>query len=170
MAASNFVFLDHNIGLDSPVATGTVQVWPLGLTAQAKHDTVGLGEFVYVQGSTHAAGMPVILQGGYAKALATAVNNGSAAPVGIAPSAMTGTGVYGWVQVRGIADYAVAAVALAVGNQMLVPVNATSGISTAAAGSVAVALRIMNITPVSSASASTAAGVLALHYPFYPGA
>ena len=79
MAASNFIFLDHNIGLDSPVSTGTVQLWPLGLSAQAKHDTYGVGEFVYVQGSTNAAGMPVILQGGTAKALATAVNNGSAA-------------------------------------------------------------------------------------------
>lgn len=170
MAASNFVFLDHNIGLDSPTATGTDKLWPLGITAQAKHDTLGVGEFVYVQGSTHAAGMPVIIQGGTAKALATAVNNGSAAPVGIAPSAMTATNVYGWVQVRGMLDYGVAAVALAVGNQMLVPVNATSGISTAAAGSAAVALRIMNITPVSSASASTTAAVLALNYPFYPGA
>lgn len=170
MAVSNYIFLDQNIGKDSPAATGTVQLWPLNMTAAARHDTYGLNEFVYVQGSTHAAGMPVILQGGTAKALATAVNNGSAAPVGIAPSAITNTGVYGWVQVRGVADYAVAAVALAVGNQMLVPVNATSGISTAAAGSAVVALRIQNIFPVSSASASTTAGVLALNYPFYPGA
>lgn len=170
MAISNYVFLDHNIGLDSPAATGTDKLWPLGLTAQARHDTYGVNEFVYVQGSTNAAGMPVILQGGVAKALATAVNNGSAAPAGIAAAAMTNTNVYGWVQVRGVADYAVAAVALGVGNQMLVPVNATSGISTAAAGSAVVALRIQGITPVSSASASTTAGVLALQYPFYPGA
>lgn len=167
---ASYVFIDRTIGKDSPTATGTVKLWPLGLTAGAKDDTLGYAEFVYVQGSTNAAGMPVLLQGGTAKALATAVNNGSAGPVGLAPSALTGTGAYGWVQVRGIADYAVAAVALGVGNQMLVPVNATSGISTAAAGSVAVALRIQNIYPVSSASASTTAGVLALNYPFYPGA
>ena len=160
----------------SPTAMQPVSVvatapqFPLGLQAQAVDPTLGAAVFQYVQGSTNAAGMPVIIQGNTAKALATAVNNGSAAPVGIAPAAMTATNQYGWVQVQGVCDYAVAAVALGVGNQMLVPVNATSGISTAAAGSVAVALRIMNITPVSSASASTTAGVLALNYPFYPGA
>ena len=160
-----------NPGAMQPVASpSTVQNHPLGYRAGAVDPTLGYAEFVYCQGSTNAAGMPVIIQGNVAKALATAVNNGSAAPVGIAPAALTGTNQYGWVQVAGICDYAVAAVALGVGNQMLVPVNATSGISTAAAGSAVVALRIQNIFPVSSASASTTAGVLALNYPFYPGA
>lgn len=151
-------------------AVATTPLFPVGIQAQAVDATLGGAVFQYARGSTNAAGMPVILVGGYAKALATAVNNGSAAPVGIAAAAMTATNQYGWVQVQGVCDYAVAAVALGVGNQMLVPVNATSGISTAAAGSVAVALRIAGITPISSASASTAAGVLQLNYPFYPGA
>lgn len=166
---SDYKFIDPTAA--QPVtAVATTPLFPLGLQAKAVDPTLGAAVFQYARGSTNAAGMPVILQGGYAKALATAVNNGSAAPVGIAAAAMTGTGQYGWVQVQGICDYAVAAVALGVGNQMLVPVNATSGISTAAAGSAVVALRIQGITPVSSASASTTAGVLALNYPFYPGA
>ena len=83
---------------------------------------------------------------------------------------MTNTNVYGWVQVRGVADYAIAACTLAVGNQLLIPTNATVGVSTAAAGSVAVALRIQNASPLVAASASTSAGVIQLNYPFYPGA
>lgn len=100
---ASYVFIDKVIGKDSPTATGTVKLWPLGLTAAAKDDTLGYGEFVYLQGSTNAAGALVQIRGGTAVVMSAALS-ASAYPLGVAAGALSGTGVYGWVQVRGLAD------------------------------------------------------------------
>ena len=172
MAATNFVFLDQNIGKDAITATGTVQIWPLGMTAAAKYNItnstqndLGLAEFVYVRGSTNAASNLVYIGSFSAQALGTNTNYSSAGPVGIAPAAMSGTGVYGWVQVRGICDYALVQAAATVGglanvgsvlgNLSYVSTNATTGAN--------------QIRPpivfLSSASASSSGAVVQLNYP-----
>lgn len=147
----------------------TVKNHPLGLRAEAIDQTLGLGVFQYVQGSTNAAGNLCYIAGNTAKALGSNTNFGSAGPVGIAAAALTGTGHYGWVQIAGICDFAIAHGAMTVGGMAIVgsvvgqmsylSANATTGVN-----------RIAPPIPVlSSASASTAALVCHLNYPTVVG-
>lgn len=149
--------------------TATVQNHPLGMRAAGVDPTLGYAEFQYVQGSTHAAGLPVVIIANTAKALASATNFGSAAPVGVAPSAMSNTNVYGWVQIFGLCDYAVINGAPAVGNQLIAGSALASGFGTAAAASAVIANQVFNAFVAASTNASTASGTVQLNYPFVRG-
>ena len=163
---ASYVFIDPVVGKDSPTATGTVKNWPLGLTAAAKDDTLGYGEFVYLQGSTNAAGALVQIQGGTAKVMSLALS-ASAYPLGVAPAALSGTNVYGWVQVRGQADYALGTnSAVAAGVPLYLHAGAGVIASVFTTGG-----RIQGmVAPVSYTSSQSLSMTVQLQYPFVAGA
>jgi hypothetical protein len=94
--------------------TATTQQWPLGYLALGQDyssgsSQLGNGLFQYCVGAS--AGQPqsigqCVQIRGYSAALAGTVNRLSAFPLGIAAGAISGTNVYGWVQVKGLCDYA----------------------------------------------------------------
>ncbi|HET6485074.1 MAG TPA: hypothetical protein VFH83_01565, partial [Spirochaetia bacterium] len=109
--ASAYQFIEPGAGFPGISNTGTFNTSsvpaPLafGLVAGARDPTYGYAEFMFVAGSTNAAGDACLLQAGTAQQLASA-GTASQGPVGIAVTAMTATNVYGWVQVYGVCDYA----------------------------------------------------------------
>jgi hypothetical protein len=165
---SNYVFVSPG-GMQPLASPSTVQQHPLGYRAGAVDPTLGYAEFQYVQGSTNAAGLPVFIKGNTALALASATNFGSAGPVGIAPAALSATNVYGWAQVYGLCDFAVINASAPVGAMLIAGSVLASGLGTVAAGSANVANQVRNIAVASSQSASSAAGVVFLNYPFVCG-
>lgn len=108
--AASYIVANPYVGAPVPVTqTGTVALFPLGLEVhafdrQSGSTNLGAGKFVYVAGSDAGQGNWVQIQGTRAVALAAA-NSASVFPIGVAAGALSGTGVYGWVQVQGIADY-----------------------------------------------------------------
>ena len=102
----------------SPIAQGPVTEthssprFPLGMEVVAfdrnRATSAGnaAGVFVYARGSNIAsAGQFCHLQNGSAVLLASG-NSAMALPVGICPSVLSATNVYGWVQIQGFVDYA----------------------------------------------------------------
>jgi len=115
MGAIVYKIVDPNIGAPSPVtATGTVQQWPLGIKMRALDFQTGsagsganYGEFIYLRGSDVTHGCLVFVDSVSAKAAGTA-HTASIWPVmGIAAGALSATNVFGWVQVKGLCDYAI---------------------------------------------------------------
>lgn len=109
-----YIFLDSKIGtLDTPAATGTARLWPLGMEADAQDSVLGasaapnLGRFVYCQGSASGGFAGALVQfAGYTASAMSAANSASRLPLGFAAGALTATNVYGWVQVKGIVSNA----------------------------------------------------------------
>jgi hypothetical protein len=111
---SNFKIVEPSIGAPSPVSlTATTQLWPLGFVAKAAdHATgsarLGDGLFQYCVGATAGApqsiGQLVQIRGNSA-ALAGTANRLSNFALGLAAGAISATNVYGWVQIKGLADY-----------------------------------------------------------------
>jgi hypothetical protein len=172
-----YTFLDPKIGVDAAVsATATFGTagtdaklkWPLGFPAAAVDSTFGYGEFVYVAGGASiAAGNAVVFRGFSVSQLATA-SNGSAGRVGVAYGAISASNVAGWVQIRGFATPVTISSAHTLGD--LCKIGSTAGcIERSPAASVAVANQIYGMFVASASSASNAAAVVALDYPYVSG-
>lgn len=112
---SDYKIVEPQLGIPSPASsTGTVQQWPLGFVARGVDLATGsarLGEglFQYCVGAT--AGQPqlrgqMVQIRGHSAALLGTVNRLSNFPVGLAAGPISASNVYGWVQVKGVADYA----------------------------------------------------------------
>lgn len=172
-----YTFLDPKIGVDASVsatytfgtaATADKLKWPNGYPAAAVDATYGYGEFVHAAGGANvAAGNAVVFRGASVSQLATG-SNGSAGRVGIAYGAISASNVAGWVQVRGIAAPVTISSAATQGD--LCKIGSTAGcIERSPAASVAVANQIYGMFVASSQSASSAAGVVVLDYPYVSG-
>lgn len=109
------------------------------------------GKFVYARGSNVAsAGQFVQIVNGSAVLLASA-NSALRYQIGVCPTVLSATNVYGWVQVRGLADYVRANasnVEVPAGSAAYVCGTAGAVISTPGIGSCVVGLH----APVSNAS------------------
>jgi hypothetical protein len=112
---SDFKIIHAQLGAVPVSSTGTVQQLPLGYVAQAQDlqsgsGAMGCGRFVYVVGVASNASSPIrgdlcLIKGNTVQKAGMA-SSGSYFPVGIAAGSISGTNVYGWVQVRGLCDYA----------------------------------------------------------------
>ena len=89
--------------------TSTATRYPIGFRALGYDTSLGVGEFIYCQQSNVVSrGQFVRIHNGSAVLLAAA-HSASANQVGVIAAAFTGssdTAMYGWVQVKGRADYA----------------------------------------------------------------
>lgn len=115
---SKFICVEHQIGAPGAMSdTGTSQLWPLGYIARAEDKQTGasskycgVGEFMYVAGSTVTAlGQFVMISQTPGSAVAPLLASASSAsrfPVGIAAGVLSATSVFGWVQIGGVCDYA----------------------------------------------------------------
>ena len=177
---ANYIFIDQKLGNDSPSATGTVQRWPLMMTAaavdvssaSAGYTNQGYGEWVYVAGATNGgASKLVALIGSSALPAGSGFGTGAsgAFQVGMALGNLSNSSVYGWVQVKGGCDYGVNT-----GQSTSIAANApiflgstTGGIYTTAS---ATGFRIHGIAagPVSYTSSQSTCS-LVLNYPNYIG-
>ena len=107
---ATYKFIDQNIGKDAPTATGTVQIWPLGMTAAAvamqtgsADPYVGFGEFVYVKGGgTGCTAGALVNYPGFTASVHSAALSASRLSLAFAAGAVSATNVYGWLQVKGI--------------------------------------------------------------------
>jgi hypothetical protein len=111
---SDFRILSPYAGGQPVTVTGTSQKWPLGLIVQAEDrntasaSNMGAGHFVYCIGASVSApnrGDWVFYAGNSAKLLGSG-SSLSNSPIGVAAGDLTASNVYGWVQVRGLCDYA----------------------------------------------------------------
>lgn len=172
-----YTFLDPKVGVDASVSAtytfGTAASdaklkLPIGYTAAAVDPTYGYGEFVHVPGGANvAAGNAVVFRGVSVSQLATA-SNGSAGRVGVAYGAISASNVAGWVQVRGFATPVTVSSAATLGD--LCKIGSTAGcIERSPAASVAVANQIYGMHIALAQSASSAAGVVRLDYPYVTG-
>lgn len=111
---SDFKVIDQRLGVwnvseTKTFATSNIPI-PLGqefVAADINTGTanVGAGVFKFVRGSDVASrGQLVQLQGNSAVALAAGASN-SVFPIGLAAGVLSATNVYGFVQIRGLADY-----------------------------------------------------------------
>jgi len=88
--------------------TASVAAVPVGFCADGYHSALGRGEFVYAENSNVASrGQFVHVHNGSA-VLAASGASASAMPIGVVAAGWTttGTGQYGWVQMKGNVDYA----------------------------------------------------------------
>ena len=110
---SDYRIIHPQIGAVPVSVTGTTKLLPLGYVAQAQDlqtgsTNCGCGEFRYVVGpaaSGPSKGDLAMLKGNTVQQAGSA-SSGSYLPLGIAAGAISATNVYGWVQVRGLCDYA----------------------------------------------------------------
>lgn len=101
-------FVGFNGAGGAASATASTSVVPVGFAADGYDASLGVGRFVYAQGSDASArGQFVQIINGSAVLLA-AGNSASANQVGVLAAGWTtsGTAQYGWVQVGGYVDYA----------------------------------------------------------------
>lgn len=109
--AATYQVVDPFVGQVNVTATGTLQLLPVGYIAHGQDTStaqggMGMGSFIYCQGSNvTAAGQFVHVSNGSAVLLASA-NSTVWWPIGLAGGNLSATNVYGWVQVQGKADYA----------------------------------------------------------------
>lgn len=108
-------FVESEIGIQPMTTTSTTQLHPLGKIVRAKDETLGMGEFIYLQGiASTIVGSVVTYSAAFVTALA-AVGGNKAQPVAIAMSANVAS-QYGWYQISGNATVAKACtVSLAAG-------------------------------------------------------
>ena len=173
--ASAYVFIDPGVGFPGVSNTGTFNSSsgppaPLafGLIAGARDPTYGYAEFMFVQGSTNAAGDLCLVQGGN-----TAVQYGSAStatqgPLGIAPAAMSATNVYGWIQILGVCDYANMGTQGTTAAGQPVYVGSTAGRMQTTAGATGYYLGGIKISQYST-TANSNSGIVQLYYPIFDG-
>jgi hypothetical protein len=112
---SDFKIIHPQLGAIPVSSTGTDQLLPLGYHAgaqdiQSGSSDMGCGQFVYVVGVASNASSPIrgdlVLRVGNTVQKAGSASIASVLPVGIAAGSISGTNVYGWVQIRGMCDYA----------------------------------------------------------------
>jgi hypothetical protein len=136
---------------------------PFGQTVVAVDPTFGIGEFVFVQGSNVTAGNIVRLSGVNAGAVVVGSATLTASPLAFAVGDMTGTNVWGFVQVAGVFDSASHSAAAALGAAL--KMGAADGaidVKTASNDS----YEIVGAYNASSNTASNAASVM-LNYPYW---
>lgn len=106
-----YKFLDPKIGVvDAPTVTGTTPLWNLGQEAWAADNAVYgtasppvMGKFVYCVGAgTGGTAGALVQYAGHTASVMSAALSASRLPLGFAAGALTGTNVYGWVQVEGV--------------------------------------------------------------------
>ena len=112
---SDFRIIHPQVGAVPVSSTGTDVLLPLGYHAQAfdlqtGSTNCGAGSFIYVVGVASNASSPVkgdlVIFKGNTVQKAGSASTASYLPLGIAAGSISGTNVYGWVQVRGLCDYA----------------------------------------------------------------
>lgn len=117
---SNFMMLQADRALAGNAAmslTATVQQFPTGYLALAedrqtgalqsgRSNGLGVGEFVYCQGSNVTAIGQFVHISNNSAVLLAAGNSASFFPAGLAAGNLSASNVFGWVQVAGLADYA----------------------------------------------------------------
>lgn len=108
-----YKIVDPFIGAPGPAtATGTVQQFPLGLIARGVDQNtgsanVGGAEFVYCVGvGTGGTKGALVQYAGNSASVMSAALSASRLPLGFAAGDLTGTNVYGWVQIQGIVENA----------------------------------------------------------------
>jgi hypothetical protein len=154
---SDYFISDPNVRAGPITATHSAPQAPLGLIvnaidrAAATSGGPAFGRFYYARGSNVAsAGQFVQLQNGSAVLLASA-NSSLRHQVGVCPTVLSATNVYGWVQIEGLADYCRANasdVTVAAGVAAYLCATAGAVNPTAGIGSCVVGL----VAPVSNAS------------------
>ena len=98
-----FVITNQLIGSQPIADTSTVKNHPLGTIVQAKDNTLGGGEFIYLQGiGSTVVGSIVNYDDAYVTALDTAAVSGPSRPLAVAMSANVAS-QYGWYQISGLA-------------------------------------------------------------------
>jgi len=112
---SDYRIIHPQLGAVPVSSTGTTPLLPLGHRAQAQDiqtgsTNLGCGQFLYVVGvatgaSSAAKGDLAMIKGDTVQQAGPA-RSASVLPLGIAAGPLSGTNVYGWVQVRGLCDYA----------------------------------------------------------------
>ena len=112
---SDFKIIHPQLGAVPVSSTGTDLLLPLGYKADAQDiqsgsTNLGCGRFVYVVGVASNASSPVkgdlVIFKGNTVQKAGMASSASYLPVGIAAGSISGTNVYGWVQILGLCDYA----------------------------------------------------------------
>lgn len=169
--ASNYQFIEPAAGLPGVSQTGTSQIQRLGLIAGAVDPVFGYAEFMYVRGaaaSTPAAGDGVIIDGAFRAQQLVSGNTASRGPVGIVPAALSGTNVFGWAQVYGVADYVNMGTQGTTGQGQPVVVGTTAGRLQTTAGATGYLINGLYVSQYST-TANSNSGVLQLYYPVYDG-
>lgn len=94
----------ENMLIGQPIAdTSTTQRHALGTIVRAKDPTLGVGEFIYLQGiGSTVVGSIVNYDDNFVTALDTAAVSGPSRPLAIAMSANVAS-QYGWYQISGLA-------------------------------------------------------------------
>jgi hypothetical protein len=168
--AANYQVVDPTLGFVAATQTATVKAAPLGYEArfadmQTGTANVGGAKFVYCQGSNvTAAGQFVQIQNNSAVLLASG-DSASFYPIGLAAGNISATNVYGWVQVQGIADYALFTnSSFAAGARVALASTAGQIGSVTALGS-----RIQGIILPNSYTSSQTSMTVQLNYPFVVG-
>lgn len=108
--AANYVIVDPFVGMGPVTATHSVAVCDLGVKVRAVDrqtgsSAVGAAEFVYCRGSNVASTGQFVQIVNHSAVILASGSSGVRWQVGVAPSLLSATNVYGWVQVQGHADY-----------------------------------------------------------------
>jgi hypothetical protein len=91
-------------GIQKIADSSTVQNHPFGMIIQAKHDTYGVGEFIYLKGVTSTVvGSVVEYNHTTGATVLAAVGGSQPLPIAIAMSANDASTDYGWYQIGGVA-------------------------------------------------------------------
>lgn len=146
-------------------AAGQAPPVQFGHKAVAFDPTFGYAEFIFVKGSTNAAGELLQLVSNNNQARRAGSGTASAGPVGFAPAAMSATNVWGWVQVYGVFDSAIHSAACA--NGAAIKMGTSAGHINAQTAS----NDTHQIGGMFNAGSNTASNNGSVHcfYPFYKG-
>ena len=173
--ASNYRFIDPGAAFPALSNTGTFNTSSgpgapvaFGLIAGAVDPTYGYAEFMFVQGSTNAAGDLCLVQGGTCAVQYGSASTATQGPLGIAPAAMTATNVYGWIQILGICDYANMGTQGTTAAGQPVFIGSTAGRLQTTAGATGYILGGIKISQYST-TANSNSGILQLYYPCFDG-
>lgn len=152
--AHSWVPCSNQLGIQPIADTSTTQQNVLGEVVKARHETYGVGEFIYLLGvtSTVVGSLVRYWATTYQTTLitATAVQVG---PVAVAMSANVGS-QYGWYQIEGLA--VVKKTAIAFTPQVAIYISGTAGRvkAVASAGLQIVGARTANLATVASATST----------------
>lgn len=168
---SNYQFIEPAAGLPGVSQTGTSQLQRIGLIAGAIDPTFGYAEFMYVRGaalSAPAAGDAVLIDGAFRAQQLVSGNTASQGPVGIVPAALSGTNVFGWAQVYGVADYVNMGTQGTGAQGLPVVIGTTAGRLQTTAGATGFIINGLKISQYST-TANSNSGILQMYYPVYDG-
>ena len=151
------------IGNQSITETSTAKQHPLGTIVQARHATLGVGEFIYITGvASTVVGSIVNYDDNYQTALDTSAVTGPSRPLAIAMSANVAS-KYGWYQISGLA---VATKSNAVSFADGAGLGATAGLAVAVATGTVIQSAV--VRTVASAKSDVTTVAVAINRPHDP--